>query len=158
MAAYQWEGKAGRPVVIKVALARAGLTNIEETLINPPHTPALELEREFWNHLRTGETKNATYLAGVPHCLFPNQREDDEDISFNFNYLPSLLVPDEEIEGIHTPVVNVGAKNTAFAWHVEDYRLFSFNIHHGGEPKLWYLFCSFCSINLSKSQSIVKIV
>lgn len=102
----------------------------------PPDTPARELERELWNRLITGKKKNTTYLAGVRHSLFPIQGEET-DTTFNLNSLP-LLVENDEIEGIHTPMVYVVTKNTAFAWHAEDYRLSSFNIYHGGEPKLWY--------------------
>lgn len=70
------------------------------------------------------------------HFLFPIQ--DEGDGLLNINTQPSLLVEDDQIEGIHTPVVYVGMKHMAFAWDVEDYRLFSFDIHYRGEPKLWY--------------------
>jgi hypothetical protein len=49
-----------------------------------------------------------------------------------------LNVCEEKIPGIHTPYVYGGTPGTFFAWHLEDFQLYSANYQIDGAAKVWY--------------------
>jgi jumonji domain-containing protein 2 len=53
---------------------------------------------------------------------------------------------DLALHGINRSFLYVGAWKSLFAWHKEDYDLYSINYMHFGRPKYWY------GINLNDSE------
>jgi len=43
------------------------------------------------------------------------------------------------IIGVKTPYLYVGSFGTSFAFHVEDFNLYSISYLHKGDPKTWYV-------------------
>ncbi len=93
-------------------------------------------EREFWNSITQSKT---IYGPDVPNTLF-NQNQK----IFNFNFLNDPVSIEREtkdniIIGLNTPYLYFGSWRTSFAFHVEDFNLYSISYLHAGAPKTWYI-------------------
>eukprot|EP00002_Diphylleia_rotans_P031472 TRINITY_DN6536_c1_g1_i2.p1 TRINITY_DN6536_c1_g1~~TRINITY_DN6536_c1_g1_i2.p1 ORF type:complete len:495 (-),score=104.48 TRINITY_DN6536_c1_g1_i2:227-1711(-) len=93
---------------------------------------AKEMERRFWKNV--GITK-PTYGADIPGSLY-----DGGVCVWNLNKVDDPLMQrlPNDIPGVNSPYLYVGAHLTSFGWHVEDMDLYSINYLHCGLPKFWY--------------------
>ena len=83
---------------------------------------------QFWNSLKY---KAPIYGADTPGSIF------DENALWNLSKIDTLLKKglNNDITGVTTPYLYVGAWKTLFAWHKEDMDLYSINYNHLGKSK-----------------------
>ncbi len=83
---------------------------------------------QFWNSLKY---KAPIYGADTPGSIF------DENALWNLSKIDTLLKKglNNDITGVTTPYLYVGAWKTLFAWHKEDMDLNSINYLHFGKNK-----------------------
>jgi jumonji domain-containing protein 2 len=93
-------------------------------------------ERKFWRSLGSiGVWGDPIYGADVMGSLF----EDKEASGWNLNKLDSILNDiGSVIPGVNCGYLYFGMWKSLFAYHTEDYDLFSVNYVHYGEAKSWY--------------------
>ncbi len=75
----------------------------------------------------------------MPKTLFNENQK-----VFNLNYLNDPVSIEREtkdniIIGFNTPYLYIGSWRTSFAFHVEDFNLYSISYLHSGAPKTWYI-------------------
>jgi jumonji domain-containing protein 2 len=93
-------------------------------------------ETLFWDNICK---KRNIYGSEVEATLF------DKNLKiFNMSHLndPVSIERDlrnNRINGVNTPFLYVGSFGTSFAFHVEDYNLYSTSYLHVGDPKTWYI-------------------
>lgn len=90
-----------------------------------------KLERMYWEEI----DGNCTfYGSDVPgHQIIDKTCKQWNFVTMGRNIAKS------NIPGITTPYTYYGAPRATFAWHTEDYDLYSLNYIYKGEPKQWYV-------------------
>ncbi len=93
-------------------------------------------ETLFWDNIFK---KRNIYGSEVEATLFDNNLK-----IFNMSHLNDPVsierdLRDNRINGVNTPFLYVGSFGTSFAFHVEDYNLYSTSYLHVGDPKTWYI-------------------
>lgn len=65
---------------------------------------------------------------------------DKSSEQWEFHHLKSFFseAVTEQIHGLNTSFLFIGAWKTIFNWHIEDLDLSAINILHEGSPKVWY--------------------
>jgi jumonji domain-containing protein 2 len=93
-------------------------------------------ETMFWEEITK---KRNIYAPDIEASLF-----DVKQKIFNMNLLNDLVSRERDenkntINGVNTPFLYFGSFGTSFAFHVEDYNLYSMSYLHWGAPKSWYV-------------------
>jgi len=90
-------------------------------------------EKKFWKFLGTGV--DPVYGADIAGSLFT----PDDPWSFDTVLSNDLLrMLPSKINGVNTSMLYFGSFRALFAYHVEDYDLYSINYLHSGACKSWY--------------------
>lgn len=102
---------------------------------------------EYWTEMtdrckspQNWKKKPVFYGAGIPGTFFT-----DDVVGFNPNKIdPEYSVihrieKERFIDGIHTPMLYIGQKKSAFPMHGEDHYYWGMSYNHGGAPKVWYV-------------------
>lgn len=101
---------------------------------------AAETENSYWQYIKGRKTRMDKPIYGIdnPISLFPESCDvwNMNKLSQNDSLIHSIT--DETLDGILTPYVYIGMRNTTFAWHVEDSYLLSVSFLHHGKQKTWY--------------------
>lgn len=90
-----------------------------------------EIERQFWRSL--GKGNEAIYGADIEGTLFTNKDHWNLDLILHSDILRLL---DYQIPGVNCNMLYFGSWKAMFAYHVEDYDLYSINYLHTGNNKL----------------------
>ena len=106
-----------------------------------------EREKLYWESWQNSKTVTTIYASDLKTSKFIDRKEifrrseDDDYLSLlNINSQPSSLfnVIEPTVSGITLPWFYFGSLFSSFCWHVEDLYLYSINVHHSGEGKVWY--------------------
>lgn len=119
--AYQLSGTKAKPVTSRDFKAMA------------MRQPELSQE-EYWSSIETRKC-TPTYGNDVEESLFD---EDCQSCNFKDLGADDISHKDKPISGVNTSFLYFGMAGTSFAWHVEDYDMFSISYLHEGAPKTWY--------------------
>lgn len=95
------------------------------------NNPALSAP-EYWCSLE-GKTFPRIYGDDVDKSLF-----DDDCEGCNLKMLGDTIHKKKEMKGVNKSFLYFGSAGTSFAWHTEDYDMFSISYLHDGQPKTWY--------------------
>lgn len=109
------------------------MANDMEAKINSSNLSELDLEDKFWASLSLGNV--IAYGIDNQTSLFDAQCK-----TWNLNQFSSrdsLIHGQQEMPGITTPFLYVGALLSAFGCHLEDGNLNSINYNHCGAVKIW---------------------
>jgi jumonji domain-containing protein 2 len=99
------------------------------------HPAEQTLERSFWKHV----TYNPPlYAADVEGSLFDRECEHWNVGNLGTLLTRTLATIGARIPGVTSPYLYWGSWRALFAWHTEDYDLYSVNYLHYGAPKTWY--------------------
>lgn len=96
-----------------------------------------EREKRFWKNIGSsnGIWKDPIYGADILGSLF----QDKDACGWNLNRLDSILTDiGAVIPGVNCGYLYFGCWRSMFAYHTEDYDLFSVNYVHHGAAKSWY--------------------
>jgi len=97
-----------------------------------------EREYKFWKSLgKASPWSDPIYGADVPGSLFNDSPVSES--AWNLDKLDSMLrdLP-HTIPGVSRAMLYIGSWRAMFAFHVEDYNLYSINFLHTGAEKSWY--------------------
>lgn len=97
----------------------------------------MDVENMFWRSVKSKKQMERVYGIDIPISLFPDSCKE-----WNMNKLSGkdtiIHSLDNELEGILSPFLYIGMRNTAFGYHVEDSYLLSINVLHQGKANTWY--------------------
>ena len=106
----------------------------QETDTKYAHMTTAEKERVFFQKLEKRQLLSANYAVDI-EC----EGSDIDDV-YDINSLPSLVdgIPSMNRGGVKNKYVYFGMFGSVFAFHLEDCKLLSVNVHRGGAIKVWY--------------------
>lgn len=100
-----------------------------------PEADVDSLERHFWKHITY---QPPLYAADVEGSLFDADCEHWNVGRLGTVLTRTLATIGARIPGVTSPYLYWGSWRSLFAWHTEDYDLYSVNYLHYGAPKTWY--------------------
>eukprot|EP00884_Botryococcus_braunii_P008196 jgi/Botrbrau1/17378/Bobra.0494s0003.2 len=105
-----------------------------------------QVEVKYWQEMLNSKTDWVEYGNDTEGSAFEEFSEEASDplarTFWNLRVLAkhdsSVLRRVDALPGITSPFLYIGMWGSTFAWHVEDYYLYSINYQHLGAAKTWY--------------------